>query len=234
MNKDDQIIYYANRFPLITRKELSELTGRNEKSLHVSLLRLVDEKRLYNWEGNGWQPHLYATYKIKARKGIFHDRITTQTGVALQKTGRLEDWHQPRVKKTDDINEDATCTVLVPGPEKMQRADRYLESDAGSETWQIEQKIRRYLRMKKDGGHFQVVFVVSVFHYNKEESESLTKGRVNDLIRMAEKYIPASDVANQKFIFFAEFSAFTKDPLGPVCRIVHESAQYSIVPNLLK
>lgn len=113
MSKDDQIIYFANEFYLVTRAHLAHLTQRNPKSLNESLRRLVRQQRLYCKAQSIYKPHVYATYDIRKRQHFDHDLGISNIHLALHRTGKLVEWRQYQKKCKDGTNEDAVFWLAV-------------------------------------------------------------------------------------------------------------------------
>lgn len=223
-SKDDEIIYLANEFGLVTRAHLATLTGRNPKSLNESLRRLVGQERLYRARQGLYKPHVYATYDIRKRQHFDHDLSITEAHLSLHQTGRLIEWQQKREKRKGEINEDALFYLAVPMPERVGRIKYYFEYDTGTEPlWQIDDRFTRYIALRRESQEpFNVLFVC------------VDESRAQRLATRAQKFLDKQNPANWKIFLFASLNALLTDPQGAICIIAFDSNKHLLVPNLLK
>jgi hypothetical protein len=221
-NKDDQIILFAAEYQLVTHRHLVELTRRHAKAVWRSLPRLVARRLLYCRQQGMHKPNIYSTFDIRRRENFKHDLMITDIHVALNKTGMLLDWSQPRQKVKGGVNEDARFQMSVPMQDRTGKITFYLEADAGTEpSWMIEDKIKRYLRAR-EGEPFNVLFVFP------------DEKRAKAFARRAEKFLDKATPEALKFLLFTTLGEITVDPLGAICHIAHDTAKFPIIPNLLK
>jgi Replication-relaxation/Transcriptional regulator, AbiEi antitoxin len=222
-SKDDEIIYLASEFHLITRAQLALLTGRNPKSLNESLRRLVAQGRLYRAAQGIYKPHVYATYDIRRRQHFEHDLAIAEAHIALHRTGRLLEWQQKREKRKGEVNEDAVFYYAVPLPGRVGRIRYYFELDTGTEpAWQVDDRLARYRALRREAAEpFNVLFVC------------LQKERVQWLASRAQKFVDRQDPASWKLFLFTSLGELISDTQGAICAVAYVSNTYSIAPNLL-
>jgi hypothetical protein len=221
-NKDDQIILLAAEYQLVTHQHLVELTKRHAKAVWRSLPRLVVRRLLYCREQGMHKPNVYSTFDIRRRENFKHDLMITDIHVALNKTGMLLEWRQPRGKMKGGVNEDARFEMAVPMRDRTGKITFYLEADAGTEpSWMLEDKFKRYLRRREDE-RFNVLFVFP------------DERRAKAIARRAEKFLDKANPPTLKFLLFTTLDEITGDPLGAICHIAHDTAKFPIIPNLLK
>lgn len=222
-NKDDQIVLFAAEYQLVTHQHLVELTRRHAKAVWRSLPRLVARRLLYRREQGMHKPNVYSTFDIRRRENFKHDLMITDIHVALNRTGKLLEWRQPRQKVKGGVNEDARFEVAVPMQERTGRIAFYLEADTGTEpSWMIEDKFKRYLRLREHE-RFNVLFVFP--------DEKRTKA----FAQRAERFLDKANPSILKFFLFTTLDEITVvDTLGPICRIAHNAAKFPLIPNLLK
>lgn len=220
-NKDDQIILFAAEYHLVTHQHLVELTKRHAKSIWRSLPRLVARRLLYRREQGMHKPNVYSTCDIRRRESLRHDLMITDIHVALNKTGMLLEWRQPRGKMKGGVNEDARFEMAVPMQDRTGKITFYLEADAGTEpAWMIEDKFKRYLRRREDE-RFNVLFVFP------------DERRAKAFARRAEKFLDTNP-STLKFLLFTTLDEIAVDTLGTICHIAHDTAKFPLIPNLLK
>lgn len=222
-SKDDEIIYFASEFHLVTRAHLAVLTGRNPKSLNESLRRLVRQGRLYGAAQGSYKPHVYATYDIRRRQHFEHDIAITEAHIALYKTGRLIEWQQKMEKRKGEVNEDAVFYLTVPMPERVGRIKYYFELDTGTEpAWQIDDKLARYRALRGQVAEpFNVLFVC------------LDKERDQRLATRAQKFVDKQNSADWKLFLFTSLEELLTNTQEAICAIAYGSNTYPIAPNLL-
>lgn len=222
MNKDDQIIYFANEFHLVTRAHLAQLTGRNPKSLNESLRRLVRQGRLYRAVQGIYKPHVYAMYDIRRRQHFDHDIGITEVHIALYRTGRLIEWRQNREKRKGEINEDAVFCYSVPMPERLGRIKYYFELDTGTEpVWQVNDKLARYHTLRRQATEpFNVLFVC------------LQKERMQRLAVWAQKFVDKHNPSTWKLFLFTSLEELLTNVQGTICAVAYETHTHPIAPNL--
>jgi protein involved in plasmid replication-relaxation len=219
-NKDDQIILFAADYQLVTHQHLVELTGRHAKSLWRSLPRLVARRLLFCRAQGMHKPNVYSTFDIRRRENFKHDLMITDIHVALNKTGMLLEWRQPRQRVKGGVNEDARFEMEVQMQDRRGKITFYLEADAGTEpSWMIEDKFKRYLRAREDE-RFNVLFVFP------------DERRAKAFARRAEKFLDRTTPSTLKFLLFTTLDEMKADTLGPICNIAHSAAKFPIIPNL--
>lgn len=220
-SKDNDLIYLAAEYQLVTHQHLVELTQRNPKSVWRSLPRLVDRGQLYCKPQGMYKPNVYSTFDIRRRENFSHDLMITQVHINLFKTGRLLEWNQPREKKKGELNEDARFELSVPTNEGQKRIVYYLEADTGTEpTWQLDDKFRRYFARRDER------FVVLLIFPDEK--------RARTMARRAEKFLSSDKPSTWKFFLCTTLEEIKSDPLGPICHYSYSSEKCPIVPKMIK
>ena len=223
-SKDDELIYLANEFHLVTRAHLSQLTGRNPKSLNESLRRLVGQGRLYRAAQGIYKPHVYASYDIRKRQYFDHDLGITEAHIALRKTGRLIEWQQSRHKRKGEVNEDAIFYLAVPLPERVGRIRYYFEYDSGTEPlWQLDDRFVRYITLRRETEEpFNVLFVCQ------------DQARGVRLAVRAQRFLDKKHPDSWKLFLFTSLHELLSTPTGKICSVAHDSNKCTLAPDLLK
>ena len=219
MKKDEDIIYWTNELQLATRSHLATLTGRNPKSLHLSLQRLVRARTLFCNPRRLFEENVYATYDIRKRMGFDHDLPLSDIHVALSSSDRLLEWNQPRQKLKGQVNEDTVFLFSF----KDSSIRYYLEYETGTNGWwQVEDKMKRYTA-KRSKERFNVLFVL------KDEQRKT----VYQMRKRAEKFLERDKPSTWKFFLFTTLEKITTQPLGKICMSAYDTNHYPLSPDLL-